>query len=136
MATAGEFASSRTEADVSFSDDSSRLTHPTMSGEPSSERSPSRWFDTSAFVIPERGTFGNSGRGILTGPGVNNLDITLMKNTRLGEKMNLQFRAEAFNALNHPNFFLPVLEVTSPAFGTLTRAKDARQIQLGLKLYY
>jgi len=103
---------------------------------PRSERTPTRWFDTSAFVIPAKGSFGNSGRGILHGPGSNNWDLTLMKNTQLGENHNLQFRVELFNAFNHPNFYLPVLEVTSPAFGSINRAVDGRQMQFGLKLFY
>jgi hypothetical protein len=101
-----------------------------------SQRTPNRWFDPTAFVIPPAGSFGNAGRGILHGPGANSWDITLMKNTAIGEKRNLQFRAEFFNAFNHPNFYIPVLEVTSPAFGSLNRAVDGRQMQFGLKLYY
>lgn len=100
---------------------------------PRGQRGADRWFDKSAFVIPAAGTFGNSGRGILKGPGINNWDLTLMKNTPIFEKQTLQFRAEFFNLVNHPNFLLPERIVTSPAFGSILRAKDARQIQFGLK---
>jgi hypothetical protein len=48
----------------------------------------------------------------------------------------LEFRVEFFNALNHAQFNLPNATVNSPSFGTLFRAKDARQVQFGLKLYY
>jgi hypothetical protein len=103
---------------------------------PHGERGPSRWFDTSAFTIPATGTYGNAGVGILHAPGINNWDLTLMKNTRIGERRNVQFRAEFFNAWNHPQFLLPNVNLSSPAFGTITAAKDGRQVQLGLKLYY
>jgi hypothetical protein len=103
---------------------------------PRGERTAERWFDTSAFTIPETGTFGNSGRGILKGPGTNNWDLTLMKNFRFADTRRVEFRAEFFNAFNHPNYNLPNATVNSAAFGTIDQAKDARQIQFGLKLYY
>ena len=103
---------------------------------PRGQRTPGHWFDTSAFTIPATGTFGNAGRGILKGPGMNNSDLTLMKNTRLRENRKLEFRAELFNAFNHAYFTLPNLTVNSPSFGTVASANPARQIQFGLKLYY
>jgi hypothetical protein len=103
---------------------------------PQGERGPTRWFDTSAFTTPASGTYGNAGVGILHAPGINNWDLTVMKNTRIGERRNLQFRAEFFNAWNHPQFLLPNVNLSSPAFGTITAARDGRQVQLGLKFYY
>lgn len=87
-------------------------------------------------MVPEPGTFGNAGRSTLKGPGINNWDLTLKKNTPIGEGHRLEFRVELFNALNHAQFNLPNLTVNSPSFGTLFRAKDARQIQFGAKFYY
>jgi len=109
---------------------------PNLVGDPTlsrSERSPQRWFNTAAFAVPDSGTFGNVGRGTLKAPGINNWDFTLMKKFALAEKQSLQFRAEFFNLVNHPNFSIPDRTVTSPGFGTITRAKDGRQIQFGLK---
>jgi len=103
---------------------------------PYGERTAARWFDTTAFTIPASGTFGNSGRAVLKAPGLNNWDLTLLKSTHFGENRRTEFRAEFFNLFNHPNFNLPNGTVNSPAFGTITQAKDARQIQLGLKLYF
>ena len=103
---------------------------------PRSQRSVNRWYDRSAFTVPATGTYGNAGVGFLHAPGINNWDLTLMKNTRIAEKRNLQFRAEFFNAWNHPQFLLPSTEITSASFGTITQARDGRQIQFGLKLYY
>src|SRR6185369_2234822 len=84
-----------------------------------------RWFDTSAFRVlscqdarfPERCHYGNSGIGILDGPGFNNLDLSAIKNFRVRESMNLQFRAEFFNIANHPNFNIPNRNLrTGPAY--------------------
>jgi hypothetical protein len=103
---------------------------------PRGERTPERWFDTSAFVAPTPGTYGNSAQNVLVAPGINNWDFTLMKNTLLGEYHRVEFRAEFFNAFNHANFLIPVSNVRSSQFGAITGAKSGRQIQLGLKYYF
>jgi hypothetical protein len=95
-----------------------------------------QWFNTSAFVFSAPGTFGNAGRNILDGPGFQNVNVSLLKNTALGERLNLQFRAEAFNLFNHPNFNLPDNFLGSPTFGRITSARDPRHIQFGLKLLF
>jgi hypothetical protein len=95
-----------------------------------------QWFNTAAFVLPASGTFGNAGRNIIAGPGLVQADISLARNFQFKEKLRLQFRAEAFDALNHPNFNLPAATVDSGNFGQITSAADPRQIQLGLKLNF
>jgi Carboxypeptidase regulatory-like domain/TonB dependent receptor len=95
-----------------------------------------QWFNTAAFAFPAPGTFGNAGRNILEGPGFQNVNASLLKNTRLTERVNLQFRAEAFNLFNHPNFNLPDNFLGSPTFGRITSARDPRHIQFGLKLLF
>jgi hypothetical protein len=95
-----------------------------------------QWFNTAAFAFPAPGTFGNAGRNILEGPGFQNVNMSLLKNTRLTERVNLQFRAEAFNLFNHPNFNLPDNFLGSPTFGRITSARDPRHIQFGLKLLF
>ena len=110
---------------------------PNLIGDPEiSNRSPERWFNTGAFVIPPPGTFGNSGRNILDGPGYQSVNASLIKNTSLTERVNLQFRAETFNLFNHPNFNLPDNFLGSPTFGQITSARDPRHIQFGLKLLF
>jgi hypothetical protein len=101
-----------------------------------SRRTPDQWFDTSAFQIAPRGSFGNSGRNILEGPGFENVNFSLMKTTRLREGLDLQFRAEAFNLLNHPNLDLPDNFLGSPTFGRILSAENPRHIQFGLKLLF
>jgi hypothetical protein len=101
-----------------------------------SRRTPDQWFDTSAFQLSPRGSFGDSGRNILEGPGFQNVNFSLMKTTRLREGLELQFRAEAFNLLNHPNFDLPDNFLGSPTFGRILSAESPRHIQFGLKLLF
>jgi hypothetical protein len=95
-----------------------------------------RWFNTGAFAFSAPGTFGNAGRNILDGPGYQSVNVSLMKTTALTERVNLQFRAEAFNLFNHPNFNLPDNFLGSPTFGRITSARDPRHLQFGLKLLF
>jgi len=101
-----------------------------------SNPSTERWFNTSAFAFPFPGTFGNAGRNILDGPGYQNVNASLVKNTALSEGVTLQFRTEFFNLFNHPNFNLPDNFLGSPTFGVISSARDPRHIQLGLKLLF
>ena len=89
-----------------------------------------------AFAIPPNGTFGNSGRNILSGPWQANADVSLFKIVRFGENLRLQIRPEFFNALNRVNFGLPGSTVASPTYGVITSASDARVIQLALRLAF
>lgn len=95
-----------------------------------------QWFNTAAFAFPAPGTFGNAGRNILDGPGFQNFNASLVKNTHFSETVSLQFRAEAFNLFNHSNFNLPDNFLGSPTFGRITSARDPRHIQFGLKLLF
>ncbi len=108
-----------------------------LSGDPNlSSPSADRWFNTAAFAFPAPGTFGNAGRNILRGPGYQNVNASLVKNTSLTERLNLQFRAEAFNLFNHPNLNLPDNFLGSPTFGRITSARDPRHLQFGVKLLF
>src|SRR5438046_3979212 len=103
---------------------------------------PDQWFDRRAFVLPLQGTFGNVGRSPLRGPGLFMVDTSLLKKVRISERLNLQFRAEAFNVLNHPNFGYRnevLFQGTeySPSGGVITAtATTSRQIQFALKLLF
>ncbi len=103
---------------------------------------PFQWFNPNAFIQPAAGTYGNVGRGAYLGPGLADLDVSLTKMTTLTERMRLQFRAEAFNLLNHPNFGVPNQTVFSgttfnASAGLITAtATNSRQIQFALKLMF
>ena len=100
---------------------------------PSSERTLDRWFNTDAFSQPAPFMFGNSGRGILRGDGVINVDISLAKNVDFRPARFVQVRMELFNAFNHPNFGLPGHTFGAPDFGVVSSASGGRTIQLGLR---
>jgi hypothetical protein len=110
---------------------------PNVVGNPDlAAHSPQQWFNQSAFAFPVRGTFGNAGRNILDGPGYQAVNVALIKNTTLSESVKLQFRAEAFNLFNHPNFNMPDNFLGSPTFGQITSARDPRHLQFGVKLLF
>jgi hypothetical protein len=112
---------------------------------PESQRTADRWFDTNAFIAltntPGQAGFfpnqiyGNSGVGIVRGPGSQNLDFNLAKDFQLTERFNAQFRAEFFNALNHTNYGVPGVTIGA-GFGQIVSAADARIIQFALKLRF
>jgi Carboxypeptidase regulatory-like domain len=101
-----------------------------------------QYFNPAAFLSPVTGTVGNVGRDTLTGPGYDDLDLSLAKTTQLAEHVRAQFRAEVFNVLNHTNLGTPsetvfsAAGVQSPTAGVITSAATTRQIQLGLKLLF
>ena len=68
------------------------------------EPSTAAWFNVSAYQMPPLGTFGNLGRATLTGPGVFTIDFSALKNFQFGGSKYIEFRIEAFNLLNTPNF--------------------------------
>jgi hypothetical protein len=106
-------------------------------GEPTlAEPTTGRWFNTGAFVAPARYSWGNSGLGILEGPGSHVLDLGLMKNFYVTESKYFQFRGEAFNALNHVNLNNPNTTFGTADFGRITGAGGARTLQLGLKFLF
>ncbi|BDC47853.1 hypothetical protein F183_A01690 [Bryobacterales bacterium F-183] len=109
------------------------LRDPTL---PVSERTPQRWFDTTAVAAPAAFRFGNSARSILTGPGLLNLDVSLLKNFRFKESGNVQFRAESLNVANRTNFQAPGRSLGAPTFGVISSALAARVNQLGLKVEF
>ncbi len=92
-----------------------------------------RYFDTTVFTVNAPGTFGNSGRNILRGPGFASVDFGLVRNVRLTRGHAVQFRAEFFNAFNRVNLGNPANSVSAPNFGQITSAGSPRVIQLAVK---
>ena len=93
-------------------------------------------FDTSLFREETLGQLGNAKRRIFYGPGINNFDLTLKKGLRFSDARSLEFRVEAFNALNHAQFYGPASvdgQIENPDFGAIVNAAAPRLIQLAAK---
>ncbi|MPY90553.1 MAG: hypothetical protein GEU99_21850 [Luteitalea sp.] len=112
------------------------------------EKTRDTWFNPLAFGRPADGTLGTTPKGFLRGPGMNQWDISLFKNTRVGDRVMIQFRLETFNVFNQvqfneietdidvPNASRPVTEGIRGDTGRVTSFRDPRQIQAGLKIYF
>ncbi len=105
---------------------------------PQNEQTLDRWFDTLAFQPAPTFSMGNDSRTQpnLRTPGLKTFDLALSRNQPIRERLNLQFRAEFFNAFNTPQFGAPVNSVTSRDFGRILSAGSGRIIQFGLRLSY
>jgi hypothetical protein len=97
-----------------------------------------QWFDPAAFSDPPLEEYGSSGRNIIPGPGLVDLDLSLFKKFRLDDKRMFQLRGEYFNILNHPNFLYPTstTDATWNTGGILTQAMPARVGQVALKFSF
>jgi hypothetical protein len=96
-----------------------------------------QWFNPEAFSTPPAYAFGNVGRNTVYGPGMQTLDIALVRTFAITERLRLQVRGEAFNTLNHTNLDAPNRFVNEPQFGTITDATTpGREIQLSARLSF
>jgi hypothetical protein len=110
---------------------------PNVVGDPRlDEPSADRWLNTAAFALPPRGQFGNAGRNIVEGPGLQSVNVSVVKETPLRENLTAQVLAEAFNVLNRTNYDLPDNFFLSPTFGSIRSAGSPRHIQFGLRLLF
>ncbi|MGA7218651.1 MAG: TonB-dependent receptor [Candidatus Sulfotelmatobacter sp.] len=116
---------------------------PNVIGNPNSgPRTAAEWFNTAAFQqlqpdpLGRFEVFGDEGRNAVQGPGYVNWDASALKNIRLTESKELQFRGELFNLLNHTNFRLPVSDIESPTFGQIQSDISPRVIQVALKFLF
>jgi len=112
-----------------------RISHPNRTAEVKS------FFNTQAFVPTSHeplGIYGNSSRGMISGPAYANTDASLLKDFTLPESLRLQFRLETFNTFNQVNFANPNSTLSSGAVGQIqsTVAQTGRQLQLALKLLW
>jgi hypothetical protein len=105
-------------------------------------RSGNPYFNTSLFSKEAMGQLGTANKRFFFGPGINNWDMALLKDTHIRERMNLQFRFEFFNAFNHTQFTVPgglssnTGNINSGTFGYVTNARDPRIGQIALKLLF
>jgi hypothetical protein len=111
---------------------------------PSGERTFQRWFNTSVFSQPAVGTIGNAARTNIRLPGITNWDLTAYKNFRIKERVQMQFRAEFYNAFNHTQYsaadstarFDAQGKQVNTQFGQITATRPARRIQLALRIAF
>ena len=100
-------------------------------------KSTTEWVNTSSFALPALATFGNLGRDTLRSDMTANLDISLFRQIPIKDQFRAEFRFEAFNALNHPVWAVPITDMDLPTFGQVqSTANQPRQLQFGLKIYY
>jgi hypothetical protein len=100
-----------------------------------------QWFNTKVFTLPDSYTYGNVARTLpdTRGPSVTNVDASLVRSLRLHDRADLQFRAESFNLLNTPHFWMPVTAMSSVQFGQITSSQVTvlpRVMQFALKLKF
>ena len=102
---------------------------------PRSQRTPEEFFNTAAFTSPAPYTFGDAGRNILNGPGNNVFDMALHRRFPIRERGALEFRAEAFNIFNHPNWGIPgpYADFGAPYFGGILGVGDPRRLQFAIR---
>ncbi|MBI3473603.1 MAG: TonB-dependent receptor [Candidatus Solibacter usitatus] len=106
----------------------------TLSGD---QRTILRWFDPTGYATPKQYTFGNTGRNTLFGPGRTNVDMSLFKDFPIKEEFKVQFRAEAFNVFNHPQFGQPNASVENSQAGRITSlVGNPRQLQVALRVQW
>ncbi|HZR65694.1 MAG TPA: TonB-dependent receptor [Terriglobales bacterium] len=117
-------------------------------GAPGNEHSINQWFNTTSFVQPLAGQFGNSARDIIRGPGINNWDLGIGKDFRFTERVAFQFRVEAFNVFNHHQYGFDPFTSTGigapvdnnpndgSAYGTVIAARPGRILQFGGKIVF
>ena len=99
-------------------------------------RTTSEWFNTSCLALPAPFSYGDTRRNTIDGPPIKNIDLSVFKTFDITESKSLQFRAEFFNALNHPNFNPPGTTFGTSSFGVISSAGDPREIQFALKLAF
>ncbi len=106
-----------------------------------------QYFSPNSFAVEPLGTFGNASHNIFAGPPIDNVDFNVIKRTKIHENLNIEFRAEFFNLLNHTQFLNPDGNIsdaiydssgaiTGGTFGQILSARDPRFIQFGLKLAF
>ncbi len=138
-AQSGGYWSATTGRDASFT--GVNLDRPNVVGDwRVSNPAPSLWFNPGAFTPNLPGQYGNAGRNVILGPGYMELDMGLLKNISITEHQHVEFRAEAFNILNHANFATQSGgwhgSLADTRVGQITQAADPRILQFALKYVF
>jgi outer membrane receptor protein involved in Fe transport len=110
--------------------------NPVLGGDRSFDQQRAAYFNAAAFAMPALGTFGNMGRNAVYGPGQYNIDLSIIKTTKVTERATFEFRWEMFNAFNHANLGNPNVTYNSSAFGRIDTVTGPRIMQLGAKVIF
>ena len=101
------------------------------------DRTIAKWFNTGAFAASPQYTLGYAPRFALHGPGINNWDLSAMRNFRVFERTTMQLRGEFYNAANHPQYNNPGTNLSNlNSFGIITGARDARIVEVALRIFF
>jgi len=103
---------------------------------PGADRTPDRWFNTSAFALPAPFTFGSAPRNSVIGPGFASVDLAIAKTWTLAGTSQVEFRWEIFNLFNRANFDIPNRTFGTPNLGRIFSAKNPREMQFGLRVAF
>jgi hypothetical protein len=103
---------------------------------PADERTPARWFNTSAFALANQFTIGSASRNPVRGPSYKDVDLALMRRIGFGGERAVELRVEVFNLLNTTNLGAPAAQLGPASFGTITTALDPRVVQLAAKFWF
>lgn len=103
---------------------------------PTEEPTIDRWFDPVAFQVPAQYTFGNTGKGVLVGPGYFNVDSGIHRNFKITEGLRLRYQWEMFNAFNRANFNNPNSSIPTAQAGQISGTGPARVMQMALKITF
>jgi hypothetical protein len=103
---------------------------------PADQRTPARWFNTSAFAVANQFTIGSASRNPVRGPSYRDVDLAFMRRIGLRGDHAIELRAEIFNVLNPTNFGAPAAMAGPASFGTITTALDPRVVQLAAKFWF
>ena len=111
---------------------------PNATGNPKlSNPTPLKWFNTAAFTINAPYTYGTAGRNTIIGPGLVQLDMSLMKSIVFGDRVATQLRWDVFNAANHPIFGLPNTTLNSTSYGKISGTNvDSREMQVSMRIVF
>jgi hypothetical protein len=113
------------------------LSRPNITGTVTYPRTLTNWFSASAFSTPAQYTYGNAGRNSLIGPGRTNFDTSIFKSFPVHDQMLFQFRFEAFNVFNHPQFGYPNATVGTAQVGSITSVVGTpRNLQASLRFEF
>jgi hypothetical protein len=131
----GDYMSITTNIDVALSDSVNQRVNQ-MGGNPYGDKTAAHYLNPAAFALPTTGTYGNSGKGAIEGPGMWQFDMALSRIFQVREGQTMEFRAEAFNVPNAVRFIDPTTVLNSNIFGQVTSAFDPRIMQFALKYFF